>query len=120
MRPRSPYHRFPDFLAPAADRYKILGELLEELEFGYSSIVLGSSGGRRLRHFFVLPQRGQSFLPGEYPAIALVAHYDRVAGSPGANDNSAAVFMLLEAGLKMREEGLRNWLIIFTDRKSVV
>ena len=119
MRPRSPYHRFPDFLAPAADRYGILGELLEELEFGYSSIVLGASGGRTLRHFFVLPHRGQSFLPGEYPAIALVAHYDRVAGSPGANDNSAAVFMLLEAGLKMRDDGLRNWLIIFTDKEEL-
>jgi hypothetical protein len=119
MHPRTPYHRFPDFLAPAADRHRILGELLEELEFGYSAIVLDASGGRKLRHFFVLPQRGQSFLPGGYPAIALVAHYDRVEGSPGANDNSAAVFMLLEAGLKMREEGLRNWLIIFTDKEEL-
>jgi hypothetical protein len=119
MRPSAPYHRFPDFLAPAADRYGILGELLEELEFGYSSIILGAAGGRKLRHFFVLPCRGQSFLPGAYPAIALVAHYDRVEGSPGANDNSAAVFMLLEAGLKMREEGLRNWLIIFTDKEEL-
>jgi hypothetical protein len=49
----------------------------------------------------------------------LVAHYDRVAGSPGANDNSAAVFMLLEAALKLREEGMRNWLIIFTDKEEL-
>jgi hypothetical protein len=119
MIPRSPYHRFPDFLAPVADRYRILGELLEELEFGYSSIILSAPGGRKLRHFFVLPHRAQSFLPGEYPGIALVAHYDRVAGSPGANDNSAAVFMLLEAALKMREEGLRNWLVIFTDKEEL-
>ncbi|MDR3122239.1 MAG: Zn-dependent exopeptidase M28 [Treponema sp.] len=119
MRPGAPYHRFSDFLAPDADRYGILADLLEELEFGYSSIVLGSSGGRKLRHFFVLPHRGQSFLPGEYPAIALVAHYDRVEGSPGANDNSAAVFMLLEAGLRMRDAGLRNWLIIFTDKEEL-
>jgi hypothetical protein len=48
-----------------------------------------------------------------------VAHYDRVAGSPGANDNSAAVFMLLEAALKMREEWQRNWLIIFTDKEEL-
>jgi hypothetical protein len=119
MRPRSPYHRFSDFLAPAADRYALLGELLEELEFGYSSIILGGSGGRKLRHFFVVPHRGESFPSGKYPAIALIAHYDRVAGSPGANDNSAAVFMLLEAALKMRDEGLRNWLIIFTDKEEL-
>jgi hypothetical protein len=119
MSPRSPYHRFPDFLAPGADRHGILGELLEELEFGYASIVLGAAGGRKLRHFFVLPSRGQSFLPGQYPTIALVAHYDRAADSPGANDNSAAVFMLLEAALKLREGWLRNWLIIFTDKEEL-
>jgi hypothetical protein len=120
MRPRSPSHRFPEFLAPAADRYGILGELLEELEFGYSSIILGGSDGRKLRHFFVVPHRGQSSPPGEYPVIALVAHYDRVEGSPGANDNSAAVFILLEAAIKMRDEGLRNWLIIFTDKEELI
>ncbi|WP_010261147.1 M28 family peptidase [Treponema primitia] len=118
MQEAPPYHRFKDFLAPGADRYKILGDLLEELGFGYSSIVLGRSE-HRLRHFFVLPHRGQGFLPGEYPTIVLVAHYDRVAGSPGANDNSAAVFMLLEAALRMRDDKLRNWLIIFTDKEEL-
>ncbi|MDR2738602.1 MAG: M28 family peptidase [Treponema sp.] len=119
MRENSPYHRFNDFLAPGADRFRVLGNLLEELGFGYSSIVLGAPNGRKLRHFFVLPHRGQGFLPGEPPAIVLVAHYDRAAGSPGANDNSAAVFMLLEAGLKMRETSLRNWLIVFTDKEEL-
>lgn len=32
----------------------------------------------------------------------MVAHYDRVAGSEGANDNAAAVFMLLDAALRLR------------------
>jgi hypothetical protein len=49
----------------------------------------------------------------------MAAHYDRAAGSPGANDNSAAVFMLLEAALKMREERQRNALIIFTDKEEL-
>jgi hypothetical protein len=119
MRENAPYHRFNDFLAPGADRFGILGNLLEELEFGYSSIVLGAPRGRKRRHFFVLPHRGQGFPPGEFPAVVLVAHYDRAADSPGANDNSAAVFMLLEAGLRMREDALRNWLIIFTDKEEL-
>ncbi|GHV76700.1 hypothetical protein AGMMS49942_15210 [Spirochaetia bacterium] len=104
-----PYHRFNDFIAPGADRYRILGELLEELELGYSSITFGE---RKLRHFFVLPR------PGNLPTV-LVAHYDRAAESPGANDNSAAVFMLLEAALKMRETQERNALIIFTDKEEL-
>jgi hypothetical protein len=113
-----PYHRFNDFIAPGADRYSILGELLEELGFGYSSIALGAPEGRTLRHYFVLPQRGQKFFPGELPTV-MVAHYDRAAGSPGANDNSAAVFMLLEAALKLREKNLRNALIVFTDKEEL-
>ncbi|AEF86985.1 conserved hypothetical protein [Treponema primitia ZAS-2] len=113
MQEKAPYHRFKDFLDPQADRFRILASLLEELEFGFSAIVLGN-----LRHFFVLPYRGQRF-SGEPPSIVLVAHYDRVKGSPGANDNSAAVFMLLEAAVQMREEGLRNWLIIFTDKEEL-
>jgi hypothetical protein len=120
---RPPYHRFTDFLAPGADRYSILGELVEELEFGYSSIALDTpeghtSKGRPLRHFFVLPKREQALLPGNLLTV-LAAHYDRAAGSPGANDNSAAVFMLLEAALKLREEGQQNALIIFTDKEEL-
>jgi hypothetical protein len=48
-----------------------------------------------------------------------VAHYDRVADSPGANDNSAAVFLLLETALGLREGGGQNWRIIFTDKEEL-
>jgi hypothetical protein len=109
-----PYNYFKDFIAPEVDRFRFLSSLLEDLHFGFSAILLGN-----LRHFFVLPHRGQGFLPGEIPSVVLVAHYDRVEGSPGANDNSAAVFMLLEAALKMREKKIRNWLIIFTDKEEL-
>ncbi|GHV73686.1 hypothetical protein AGMMS49940_09880 [Spirochaetia bacterium] len=112
------FPRFTDFIAPGADRYSILAELLEEMGFGYSSIALGAPKGRQLRHFLVFPRRGQGFHPGRLPTV-LTAHYDRAEGSPGANDNSAAVFMLLEAALKMRDEQQRNALIIFTDKEEL-
>jgi hypothetical protein len=48
-------------------------------------------------------------------ATVLIAHYDRVPGSQGANDNSAAVFVLVEAALRLRETKKDNWVIIFTD-----
>lgn len=35
---------------------------------------------------------------GERSAVVLMAHYDTVATSPGANDNAAAVAVMLEAG----------------------
>jgi hypothetical protein len=112
------FPRFTDFIAPGADRYSILAELLEEMGFGYSSIALDTPKGGQLRHFLVFPQRGQGFHPGGLPTV-LAAHYDRAAGSPGANDNSAAVFMLLLAARKMREEQQRNALIIFTDKEEL-
>jgi len=90
------------------------------------------------RHFFIFPRTvniklsaGASFpFKGESPVV-LTAHYDRVSGSPGANDNSAAVFQLLSAALRLGEQlksaknsrieipGLRQWIIIFTDKEEL-
>ncbi|MDR3168082.1 MAG: Zn-dependent exopeptidase M28 [Treponema sp.] len=112
-----PYHRFNDFIAPGADRFTILKELLDELSF--ASPVVEAAGKR---HIFVASDPVR--LPGSHgPADAgmvLVAHYDRAAGSPGANDNGAAVFMLIETALKMRENKLKHWMIIFTDKEELV
>jgi hypothetical protein len=117
----SPYERFFDFIAPDADRYTILLALTEKLMF--NSVVIPVEGNS---HFFIFPQ-GYSLKPsaggifpfrGQSPVI-LVAHYDRVAGSPGANDNSAAVFQLLKAALRLNELGSDYWIIIFTDKEEL-
>jgi hypothetical protein len=50
----------------------------------------------------------------------LVAHYDRVDDSPGANDNSIAVFHLLNAAALLAQRGLGKWLIVFTDKEELV
>jgi hypothetical protein len=49
----------------------------------------------------------------------LVAHYDRVKNSQGANDNSAAVFELVKVALTLKRENIGNWLIIFTDKEEL-
>jgi Iap family predicted aminopeptidase len=77
-------------------------------------------------HFFVFakgikikPSVGGSFpFKGQNPVI-LTAHYDRVPGSPGANDNSAAVFQLLKAALRLGEQKIDKWIIIFTDKEEL-
>jgi hypothetical protein len=116
-----PYHRFQAFIAPGGDRFTILKGLLDELRFASSVMTVAGN-----RHIFVAP--GAGLLPGE-PGLtgegraadmALVAHYDRTAGSPGANDNGAAVFMLIKTALKMREDKMDRWLIIFTDKEELV
>jgi hypothetical protein len=112
-----PWHRFFEFIDPEADRYKVLSLVIDEL--GLNSRVLQIEGKR---HFFILP-RGQG-MEGGFPfrgqsPVILVAHYDRVAGSAGANDNSAAVFQLLKTALRLVESGTSYWIIIFTDKEEL-
>jgi hypothetical protein len=118
---QSPYERFFDFIAPEADRFAVLLDHIQNL--GLNSLVISIEGNR---HFFIFPKGinlklspGDAFpYNGESP-IVLTAHYDRVPGSPGANDNSAAVFQLLKTALKLDEIDLDRWIIIFTDKEEL-
>jgi hypothetical protein len=130
--PEIPYRYFKDFIAPKTDRFTFLKTLLDKLDLRNSILtILGN------RHFMIFPPREGQRSPGEsqgsppvHPAhavipasfvpIVLVAHYDRVADSPGANDNSAAVFLLLETAMKLRQKKAKNWIIIFTDKEELI
>jgi hypothetical protein len=114
--PEAPYHRFDDFIAPGADRYALLGSLLEELSLAHSAAAVAGN-----RHIFVSGGgRSDPGEPGAGPALTvLAAHYDRTEDSPGANDNSAAVFQLIETAVKLRDGGVRDWLVIFTDKEEL-
>jgi hypothetical protein len=109
--------RFKEFIALDTDRYGMLKSLLDELSLRPQVITISGN-----RHFFVAsPDQGpvKGWPPGKQHGIILVAHYDRVADSPGANDNSAAVFELIEAALRLRQAGVHSWLIIFTDKEEL-
>jgi len=95
---------FDRFLALGADRLVTLMGLLAAR--GVEGTILPMAGRRH-----VLARLG----PG-IPRILLVAHYDRVAGSPGALDNSAACLALAEAASRLKdEEGAAGVLLLFTD-----
>ena len=119
---KSPYERFFDFIAPDADRYNVLSHHIAKL--GLNSVVITVKDNR---HFFIFPhgrnikpQSGGSFpFRGKSPVV-LTAHYDRVPDSPGANDNSAAVFQLLKTALLLNEQNVDNWIIIFTDKEELL
>ncbi|MDR0644831.1 MAG: Zn-dependent exopeptidase M28 [Treponema sp.] len=110
------------------DRFAILKILLEELNLKF--IVIRIDGNR---HFFIYPEE-VIFEPViamlGYPPEAvlrkmancktvLVAHYDRVKDSPGANDNSVAVFELVKAALTLKRGNIGSWLVIFTDKEEL-
>ena len=111
-----PWRRFKEFIAVPADRFSVLKTLLEEAALDYS---VQNIAGKR--HFVVSPPR--SGRPGRVirhsPPLVLVAHYDRTEGSPGANDNSAGVFLLVETAMKLKAGGVENWIIIFTDKEEL-
>ncbi|MCL2231620.1 MAG: M28 family metallopeptidase [Treponema sp.] len=106
-----PWQRFKEFISLQADRFAILKEILEEAELDYRVLEIAGN-----RHFMVTPSSDE--LPRLSPPV-LVAHYDRVPGSPGANDNSAGVFLLLETAIKLKHSNEKNWAVIFTDKEEL-
>ena len=108
-----PWRRFQEFTSLDTDRFALLRELIKEASL--ESTILEIAG---CRHIIIAPPPpGEEFLR-RVPVI-LVAHYDRSEGSPGANDNSAGVFLLLETAMKLKKAGERNWIIIFTDKEEL-
>ena len=118
---QSPFDRFFDFISPDADRFGILLEHTAKLGLNSVAITINNN-----QHFFIFPGKIplKPFAGGVFPfrgqsPVILTAHYDRVAGSPGANDNSAAVFQLLKTALRLYRQKTGQWIIIFTDKEEL-
>jgi hypothetical protein len=117
----SPYDRYFDFIAPDADRYAILLERINTLKLNSAAIDIAGN-----RHIFIFPpgQKSLRSSGGVFPFNKLSpflfsAHYDRVPGSPGANDNSIAVFHLLNTAAILAKRGTDKWIVVFTDKEEL-
>ncbi|MDR0585704.1 MAG: Zn-dependent exopeptidase M28 [Treponema sp.] len=112
---QAPYTRFMEFIAQDADRRSVLCSTLEETGLDFAEITLGKN-----RHIAVFPQGKKAAFSG----TVLTAHYDRAEGSPGANDNGAAVFMLVDAAMGFHKAKNENGnesppVIFFTDKEEL-
>ncbi|MDR0685735.1 MAG: M28 family peptidase [Spirochaetaceae bacterium] len=114
-KPSPPYHRFNDFIDTKNDRFDVLMSLLDEMKLPVSVVNIAGK-----RHIFVASQSYTLRAGEKRGPVVLAAHYDRTQGSPGANDNGAAVFMLIEAALRLRGRAAGEWLIIFTDKEELM
>ena len=112
--PEVPYGYFKEFIAPGTDRFAFLKALLDKLALRNSILTLSGN-----RHFMVFPPREERGSRAGAAPLVLVAHYDRAADSPGANDNSAAVFLLLATAIKLGQKKTAGWMIIFTDKEEL-
>jgi hypothetical protein len=101
---------FRAFLEPTTDRLAFLLAHLRERGLSPATVEIAGS-----RHVLVAPERSPF---AAKPRTVLLAHYDRAPGSPGANDNSAAVFQLAAAAARLRGDGVDGWLAVFTDREE--
>jgi hypothetical protein len=79
---------FARFCDPAADRVAVLAQALHAALIPFDLVTTGT-----FRHVQVRLARPLTPLPGEK---ILFAHHDRVAGTPGANDNGASVLALVD------------------------
>lgn len=105
---------FPRFMNIGADRF---GELMTALvSAGCEPKAVELAGGR----FIVVSPRG-STRDRRYRMKVLTAHHDRVAGTPGALDNSAACLQLWRFVTGSQRPGLEafNTVAVFTDHEEL-
>ena len=100
---------FSAFLEPAADRRAFITERLAAQGIPYRTVTLQD------KTHIVITYR-QSAYNLRFKMKTLIAHYDRAAGTQGANDNSAAcIQLLLFAQTLLHKRDAHNIRIIFTD-----
>ena len=99
------FHRF---CAPEADRFAVLTRTLADALVPFDVVETG-----RFRHVQVRGTRAPVPSPGEK---LVLAHYDRVTETPGANDNGASVLALFDYVAAVRTEALRA---VFTDGEEL-
>ena len=106
---------FKDFLAPDCDRAAFIQNYLNQA--GLEAPIMQMEGKN---HIYV--KFPQSQYNSMFRIKTVIAHYDRFPGSPGANDNSAAVFALMEWAAQIAiiaSPAFHNIRLIFTDGEEL-
>ncbi len=101
---------FDGFLSPLADRSALIAEVL--VSAGLTISMLDLQGGR-----FVVVWPKAVVRDRRYRVKILTAHHDRVPGTPGALDNSAACLQLVN--FLCASTNAFNTLAVFTDREEL-
>ena len=106
---------FKDFIAPDCDRAAFIQKFLEKA--GLEAPIMQMEGKNHIYVKFPQSQYNPMFR-----IKTVIAHYDRFSGSSGANDNSAAVFCLMDWAsklMKMATGQFHNIRLIFTDGEEL-
>ena len=103
------YNDFKTFIGLNTDRASFIKQFLNRIRLNCPVIPIDGKN-----HLCV------TFPKNQYNPLfkikTVIAHYDRVPGSPGANDNSSSVYSLLKwAERLVNRPGIHNVRIFFTD-----
>lgn len=101
------------FISPQCDRMHFIIAYLKER--GVQAVVMPSDGRNHI--YIVFPKSSYN---QKFRIKTVLAHYDRAEGSPGANDNSFAVCMLMNWACRLNTENCcHNIRLIFTDGEEI-
>ena len=107
---------FSKFISPVCDRAAFIQDYLKQA--GLEAPIMQMEGKNHIYVKFPQSQYNPTFR-----IKTVIAHYDRFPGSPGANDNSAAVFCLMEWAAKLAKmtggQFFHNIRLIFTDGEEL-
>ena len=104
---------FKEFIAKDCNRYDFLCNLLTTEQIPFKTIALNNK-----KHLYI--QFSNHHYDGYFKIKTIIAHYDRAENTPGANDNSAAIFLLIEWIKKLQQSPVpHNIRIIFTDGEEI-
>lgn len=104
---------FLEFISPLCDRKLFIQNYLSQ--YGIETPVISISGKNHIYVKFPLFQYEPMF-----NTKTVIAHYDRVPSSPGANDNSMVVYCMLEWAVRLfKMQTFHNIRLIFTDGEEL-
>ena len=103
---------FNDFISPACDRTAFIQNYLKAA--GFEAPIMQMEGKNHIYVKFPQSQYNPMFR-----IKTVIAHYDRFPGSPGANDNSAAVFCLMEWAISLAKNTVVEPVETLYNRESV-
>lgn len=104
---------FSAFIANGCDRLSFIRKYLLDRGVATSIVPIGGKN-----HVYVnFPSSAYNPL---FKVKTVIAHYDRMAGSPGANDNSSSVFLIMNWAVSLsRTASVHNIRIFFTDGEEL-
>jgi len=103
-----------EFCQLDCDRFLFLKQWLQDSGIEHRLWEIGP-----YRHWVLMPGGSEAY-GQDFQKKILIAHYDRVENTPGANDNSASVFQLLQLAQSLHQKQKRhNCLIILTDGEEL-